>query len=141
MFDSPSFLQNKRVLVVEDREENRRLLRAILKLEGAQILEASGGLEGVAMAGSQKPDLVLMDLHMPEVDGLAATRMLRQDSQTRALFIVFVTASAGEATRREIMEAGGDGFLTKPLDPLQLAAQIEAILCPHARKTPQKDAN
>ena len=87
-----SFLSGKRVLVVEDREENRRLLRAILKLEGAQVLEAGGGREGVEIAERELPDVILMDLHMPDVDGIAATKLLRENPLTRALAIIFVTA-------------------------------------------------
>ncbi len=125
---SPSFLEGKRVLVIEDREENRRLLRAILKLEGALVLEASGGHEGIEIAVRERPDIVLMDSQMPGMDGASATRLLRQNPLTAALPVIFVTASASEETRREALEAGGTGVLTKPIDPMRLAAQIAAIL-------------
>lgn len=128
-----SFLSGKRVLIVEDREENRRLLRAILKLEGAQVLEAGDGREGVEIAERELPDVILMDLHMPDVDGIAATKLLRENPLTRALAIIFVTASVSEKSRRDAEEVGSDGFLTKPLDPLRLADQIAEILCRSAR--------
>lgn len=127
-----AFLEGKRVLVIEDREENRRLLRAILKLEGASTLEAEEGREGVEIAARELPDLVLMDFQMPGMDGVAATRLLRQDPRCGAVPVIFVTASASEETRRDALEAGGNGLLTKPIDPSRFGAQIAAILQPNA---------
>jgi two-component system cell cycle response regulator DivK len=130
-----SFLEGKRVLIIEDREENRRLLRAILKLEGATTLEAEDGRAGIEIAARELPDLILMDFQMPGLDGAAATRLLRQNPRTGALPIVFITASASAETRRDALEAGGDGVLTKPIDPLQFSSQIAVILANIAPQT------
>lgn len=123
-----SALRGKRVLMIEDREENRRLLRAILKLEGAHVLEAAKGAEGIELANTELPDLILMDFQMPDMDGIEATRALKHDPATQAIPIIFVTASANTETRKGALEAGGDGFLTKPLDPTTLAVQVTNIL-------------
>jgi two-component system cell cycle response regulator DivK len=128
MTPGESALEGKRVLMIEDREENRRLLRAILKLEGATVLEAIQGGQGIEVAAAELPDLILMDFQMPDLDGIAATRILRQNPRTSSIPVIFVTASANEETRRNALEAGGDGFLTKPLDPMCLGAQIAEIL-------------
>jgi two-component system cell cycle response regulator DivK len=134
--DSP--LDGKRILVIEDREENRRLLRAILRIEGATMLEAERSKEGIEKAESELPDLILMDFQMPDMDGIEATRRLRQNPKTNAIPIIFVTASAGDETRREALEAGSDGFLTKPFDPTRLVTQIAEILS--LRGTPNRSS-
>jgi two-component system cell cycle response regulator DivK len=123
-----SILDGKRVLMIEDREENRRLLHAILKLEGATVLEAVEGREGIEVAERELPDLILIDLQMPVLDGMEATRILRENPRTNSIPIIFVTASVADETRRDALQAGGDGFLTKPLDPMLLGAQIAEIL-------------
>jgi two-component system cell cycle response regulator DivK len=127
-YSDESALEGKRILVIEDREENRRLLRAILRIEGATMLEAERSKEGIEKAEAELPDLILMDFQMPDMDGVAATRVLRQNPKTSTIPIIFVTASAGDETRREAIEAGTDGFLTKPFDPMRLVAQISEIL-------------
>ena len=121
-------LQGKRVLVIEDNLENMRLFRALLKLEGAQILEARGGTSGIEMAREHLPDLILMDIQMPDMDGLTATRLLRSDPQTSAIPIIAVTASAMDVNRHQTLEAGCDGYIPKPINPLTFGAQAAAFL-------------
>lgn len=124
-------LQDKRVLVIEDKAENTRLFRAVLKLEGAQVFEAAEAEVGIEMARREQPDIILMDVQMPGMDGLTATRLLRADAQTRAIPIIAVTASVMERDRQQILEAGCDGHISKPINPQTFGEQIAAFL-PHA---------
>ena len=124
----PDLLTDKRILVIEDNVENMRLFRALLKLEGAQILEARGGRAGIEMAREHRPDLILMDIHMPDMDGLTATRLLRAEPATRAIPVVAVTASVMNFGRDKTDEAGCDGHIPKPIDPLTFGAQVTAFL-------------
>lgn len=117
-----------RVLVIEDALENMRLFRAILRLEGAVMLEAFRGVEGIEIAKRELPEVILIDMQMPEMDGLTATRLLRSDPQTAAIPIVIVTASAMREDRARAFEAGCSGYITKPVDPLTLGQQIAAFL-------------
>ena len=121
-------LQGKRVLIIEDNAENRRLFQAILKLEGALVLEADGAQLGVELAGREQPDLILMDIHMPEMDGLTATRLLRANPATAEIPIIAVTASVMSRDKGKITEAGCDGHIAKPIDPFLFPQQIAAYL-------------
>jgi len=119
-----ALLQDKRILVIEDIEENMRLCQAILKLDGAEVWPAFNAPDGIALAQSGQPDLILMDIQMPEMDGLTATRLLRADPQTSAIPIVAVTASVMPEDLRETIAAGCNGYITKPLEPSQFARQL-----------------
>lgn len=126
-------LRGRRVLVVEDVVENLRLFRAILNLEGAQIFEAEEAVVGIAIAQRERPDIILMDLQMPGMDGLAATRLLRADPQTQSIPIIVLTASAMDEDRRRAREAGCDGYITKPIDPADFVRQIADFLEVHTQ--------
>ena len=119
-----ALLTGKRILVIEDIIENMRLFEAILKMDGAEVLSASNARDGIAFARSHEPDLILMDIHMPEMDGLTATRILRADPDTTAIPIVAVTASVMLDDLNDTLEAGCNGYITKPLEPLQFARQL-----------------
>jgi CheY-like chemotaxis protein len=130
-------LSGRRILIVEDVAENRRLFRAILNLEDAVVIEAGGALEGIeavraSVARGEAPDLILMDMQMPEMDGVEATRRLRGDAQTQAIPIVLLTASAMDEDRDRAREAGCDGYITKPIDPPTFVSQIASFLQPDA---------
>jgi len=120
--DAP--LKGKRILIVEDMPENLRLLRAILRLEDAIVLEAERASIGIEMARREQPDLILMDMQMPEMDGLTATKILRADPQTQNIPIVIVTASAMREDQKRAFDAGCSGYITKPIDPLTVAGQL-----------------
>lgn len=117
-------LEGKTVLVIEDIAENMRLLRAVLRLEGATVLEAARAQEGLEIAQTRQPDIILMDLQMPEMDGLTATRLLRADARTQQIPIIAVTASVMDRDKAQIYAAGCDGYVPKPIDPDAFAQQI-----------------
>lgn len=129
MTDVP--LEGRRVLVVEDNEENMRLFRAILRLEGvAEVLEAKRARLGLEIAERELPDLILMDIQMPDMDGLTATRLLRANPKTAGIPIVAVTASVTEKDKTEVIAAGCDEHIAKPIDPSTFGQQIAAHLKP-----------
>ena len=121
-------LRGRRVLIVEDVAENLRLFRAILSIEEAQVLEADGGLAGIELARRERPDLILMDMQMPGMDGIEATRVLRGDPQTLASPVVMLTANTQDEDRRRARAAGCVGYITKPVDPADLVRQIAGFL-------------
>lgn len=121
-------LEGKRVLVIEDTPENMRLFRAVLKLEGVQMLEADGARAGIEIAQTEQPDMILMDIQMPDMDGLEATRLLRADPQTRDIPIIAVTASVMDSDRHKTIEAGCNAHISKPIDPAVFAQQIAVYL-------------
>ncbi len=121
-------LEGKRVLVIEDTAENMRLFRAVLKLEGVEVLEAENAPTGIEMAARESPDLILMDIQMPEMDGLTATRLLRAEPKTAHIPIVAVTASVTEKDRSKTLEAGCDGHIPKPIDPSIFGQQLAGFL-------------
>ncbi|XXX78441.1 AAA family ATPase [Sorangium sp. So ce134] len=116
------------VLVVDDQAENRAVLRDMLAPLGFLVLEASGGREALSVARERPPDLVVMDLAMPELDGLEATRRLRQLPELGAVPVIASSASASEGDRARVAGAGCDGFLPKPVQLGALLRQIEAHL-------------
>ena len=104
-----------RVLVVEDNAVNLELVRDILTAEGYEVLEAADGVTGVAVAALERPDLILMDLQLPGVDGLEAARRIRADDRLRAVPIVALTAYAMKGDDERARDAGCDGFVAKPI--------------------------
>ena len=116
-----------RILVVDDIEANVRLLEAKLSAEYYEVLTASDGPTALAMAASEKPDIVLLDVMMPGMDGFAVCRRLKEDPLTRHLPVVLVTALDGRADRLAGLEAGADDFLTKPIDDVMLLARVRSL--------------
>jgi CheY-like chemotaxis protein len=118
-----------RVLYVEDNDDNVYMLKLRLELEdGFEVLVAGDGAAGVAMAAAERPDLVLMDLNLPVVDGWEATRRLKADPGTRDIPIVALTAHAMAGDRERALAAGCDEFDTKPIDLERLLEKIRAVL-------------
>ncbi|SDG49299.1 response regulator [Alloyangia pacifica] len=116
------------ILIVEDNDMNLDMLSRRLQRKGYEILAARDGQAGVDMARDARPDIVLMDMSLPVLDGWAATRALRADAATAAIPVIALTAHAMEADRVKAMEAGCDAFGTKPIDLPDLLAKIEALL-------------
>jgi len=117
-----------KILVVEDNEENRDSLSRRLQRRGYDVVIANDGKEGVAQAQSEKPDLILMDLNMPELDGWEATRQIKAASETRAIPVIAMTAHALSGDHETALAAGCDEYHTKPVDFPRLLGQIETIL-------------
>jgi two-component system cell cycle response regulator DivK len=103
------------ILIVEDNEKNLKLVRDVLQHQGYQTIEAGTGEEGVRLAKERRPDLVLMDIQLPGIDGITALGQLRADASTRAIPVLAVTASAMAHDRKKIMAAGFDGYQSKPI--------------------------
>lgn len=116
------------ILIVEDNPLNLELARDILEAQGFEVLSAGDADECFAVLAQRRPDLVLMDIQLPGKDGLQITRDLRADPKTRDLLIVAMTAHAMVEDARRVLEAGCDGYLTKPIQTRTLAAQVEAFL-------------
>lgn len=117
-----------RILLVEDNETNRNLLVRRLSKRGFEMTIAVNGLEAVQKAQREKPDLVLMDLSLPEIDGWEAMRRLRADPDSAALRIIALTAHAMAEDRQKATEAGCDDFDTKPVDIERLITKMTALL-------------
>ena len=117
-----------RILLVEDNEMNRDMLSRRLARRGFEVLVAVDGAQGVALARERRPDLILMDINLPVMDGLAATRELKADPVTRQIPIIALTASAMIGDREKCFEAGCDDYDTKPVELPRLLAKIEARL-------------
>lgn len=125
-----SGLAGRRVLIVEDTEDSRRLLRFVLQFADAEVLEAADAETGIEIARREVPDLIVMDVHMPGIDGLSAVRYLRADEITHDITIVVVSASAMKSDEEKARAAGCDGFMPKPIDSLTFARDIAQYLRP-----------
>jgi len=117
-----------RILVVEDNALNRELFVAMLEPEGYELLLAADAREGLDKARSEEPDLVLMDIGLPIIDGLEATRRLREDPATALIRVIMVSAHALEADRQRAEEAGCNGFVSKPIRRQDLLEEIRRQL-------------
>ncbi len=106
--------KNRTILIVEDEPQNRKLFRDVLQYRGYTVLEAMDGREGIALARAHLPDLILMDIQMPVMDGIEATRILKQDDTTRQINVVALTANAMPGDREKILEAGCHDYISKP---------------------------
>lgn len=117
-----------KILIVEDNPENRDALSRRLERRGFEVVLAVDGKIGVAMARTEKPDLILMDMNMPELDGWEATRQVKAAEETRAIPVIALTAHAMAGDRERALQAGCVDYHTKPVELPKLLAQIEAIL-------------
>ena len=118
----------KRVLVVEDNADNLELIRLVLVRSGYEVLTASTGEEGVAMALSERPDFILMDINLPGIDGLEATRRIRASEANGSIPIIAITSYAMRGDMEQILAVGCNGYFEKPIDPLRIMDDIHAIL-------------
>ena len=119
---------SKRILVVEDSEDNRQIIRDLLSSVGYELIEAADGAEGVALAQKERPDLILMDIQLPEMDGYEATRRIRAIPELARVPIVAVTSYALSGDEAKMREAGCDGYVAKPFSPRQLLAKVREFL-------------
>lgn len=116
------------ILLVEDREDNRVLARKLLERAGFRVVEATDGREALEQVAAQRPDLVLLDMSLPQVDGWTVARTLRQSPEFANLPIVALTAHAMDGDRERVLEAGCDEFLTKPIEVAKFIPTIRRIL-------------
>jgi CheY-like chemotaxis protein len=116
------------VLLVEDTEDNRFMMRRLLEMTGYQVIEAMNGEEAVKLARSEMPQLILMDLSLPVIDGLAATRLIRKLPDLKATPIIAVSAHDTSDFQSEAIQAGCNGYITKPIDFNELEALIAELL-------------
>ncbi len=117
-----------KILLVEDNEMNRDMLSRRLTRKGYQVVTAEDGEEGVSMASSESPDLILMDMSLPVLDGWEATRRLKAEESTSALPVIALTAHAMDGDEQKARAAGCDDYDTKPVDLPRLLGKIEALL-------------
>ena len=117
-----------RILIVEDNEENRQALARRLQRRGFDVVMAADGQQGIDAAKSEKPDLILMDMNMPVLDGWRASRMIRSDPDIQDLPIIGLTAHALAGDREKAIQAGCSEYHTKPVDFPQLMSQIEKLI-------------
>ncbi|MGH7617999.1 MAG: response regulator [Gemmatimonadaceae bacterium] len=113
------------ILLVEDNEDNRFIYATALRYAGYEVFEAITGTEGVAQARAHRPDLVLMDISVPEMDGWEATTVLKSDPSTKHIPIIAVTAHALPGDEERSIEVGCDGYLAKPIPPAALIAEVD----------------
>jgi DNA-binding response OmpR family regulator len=118
----------KTILVVDDDDDIRGLLRATIERATHQVLEAADGEEALSLIGRAPPDLILLDVNMPGVDGPEVCRQLKADAATVAIKILMLTAATQTADRQRGLEAGADGYITKPFSPRSLLDQLGAQL-------------
>ena len=118
----------RRVLVVDDTEANIHLMRFILKENGFEVIEARSGTEGVKLAVQEKPDLVLMDIQLPDIDGLEVTKRIRASEADGNIPIIALTSYAMPGDRERILAAGCTGYISKPIDVKTFIKEIEKCL-------------
>jgi two-component system, cell cycle response regulator DivK len=118
----------KRILIVEDNPHNRLLVKAVLEFHGYEIIEAEDGQEGIEMAKKYKPDLILMDLQMPVMDGFTAAKNIRGNPDTKDIKMIALTSFAMLGDKERVMEAGFDHYIAKPINTRELPELIKEIL-------------
>jgi two-component system, cell cycle response regulator DivK len=116
------------ILVVEDQMDNRQILRDLLGNAGYELLEAENGAEALTTVARQRPDLILMDIQLPVMDGYEATRRLKADPATKSIPIIVVTSYALSGDETKAREAGCDAYVTKPFSPRQLLGKVREFL-------------
>jgi two-component system cell cycle response regulator DivK len=121
-------MMSKLILVVEDQEDNRRILRDLLTNSGYDVIEAVNGLEGVSSAETYRPDLILMDIQLPGIDGYEATRRIKSNNHLKKIPIIVVTSYALSGDDLKAFKVGCDAYVAKPFSPRKLLAKIREYL-------------
>jgi two-component system cell cycle response regulator DivK len=122
----------KTILIVEDNEKNMKLVRDILRHNGHETIEAPTGGEGVRLASEKKPDLILMDIQLPDIDGIEALSRIREDASLDAVAVIAVSASVMPDDQQKIVTSGFDAFVTKPINLKQFLDTVKRFLA-HGR--------
>lgn len=121
------------ILIVEDNEKNLKLVRDVLQFKGYRVLEARTAEDGIALAQSQSPNLILMDIQLPGTDGVSAIRQLRADPHMDSIPVIALTAFAMKDDRDRFLEAGFDGYISKPISIREFPEQVR-LFCDQGRK-------
>jgi two-component system cell cycle response regulator DivK len=116
------------ILIVEDNDKNLKLSRDLLRFHGFETIEATNAEDGIALAQQRRPDMVLMDIQLPGMDGVSALQKLREDAATAAIPVVALTASVMKEDRERFDRAGFDGFITKPISVKEFPDQVRAYM-------------
>jgi two-component system cell cycle response regulator DivK len=119
---------SKRILVVEDQEDNRQILRDLLGSAGYEMAEAENGAQALTAVKAQRPDLIVMDIQLPVLDGYEATRRIKSDPEVSGIPLILVTSYALSGDEAKARAAGCDAYVTKPYSPRQLLAKIKEYL-------------
>jgi CheY-like chemotaxis protein len=123
-------MNDRTILVVEDNALNMKLVRSLLKIGKYRIVEAFDAETGIELAREKKPDLILMDIQLPGMDGLTATQILKTDTHLKDIMIIALTSHAMEGDENKVREAGCDGYLTKPIDTRTFLQTVSDYLDP-----------
>jgi two-component system cell cycle response regulator DivK len=118
----------KRILIVEDQEDNRVIMRDVLSAAGYHLIEALNGEDGVILAERERPDLILMDIQLPVIDGYEATRRIKGFAELKSIPIIAVTSYALSGDEAKARAAGCDGYVSKPFSPRELLARVREYL-------------
>jgi two-component system, cell cycle response regulator DivK len=119
---------SRTILVVDDHEDNRRILRDLLRSAGYEVIEATTGEDGVAAAKARTPDLILMDIQLPGIDGYEATRRIKADEALRRIPLIVVTSYALSGDDAKALAAGADAYVAKPFSPRAMLAKVREYL-------------
>jgi two-component system, cell cycle response regulator DivK len=117
-----------RVLIIEDNENNMELISFILEVNGDQILKAVNGLEGVLRALHDKPDYIILDIQLPDIDGLEVLKRIRTSEEGKNIPVIAMTSYAMSGDKEKMLKAGCNGYIEKPIDPERVISQIKEVL-------------
>jgi two-component system, cell cycle response regulator DivK len=121
-------MANELILIIEDNEKNRKLCRDVLQVKGYRTIESETAEAGIELARGQAPDLILMDIQLPGMDGIAAMKLLKGDAATQRIPIIAITASAMTNNRTAMLADGFDGYQTKPISLKDFLGEVERVL-------------
>lgn len=119
---------SRSILVIEDTQDNRRILNDLFTAAGFRVIEATDGETGIALAAAERPDLILMDVQLPTIDGYETTRRIKAEEQTRHIPVIAVTSYALSGDEPRAMAAGCDGYVAKPFSPRKILAMVRDFL-------------
>ena len=120
--------EQKRILLIDDHQTVFRLLEAIVRIKGHKLLYAESGQEGIVMARNEQPDMILLDVMMPDIDGFKVCQYLKENESTKEIPVMFLTARGADGDLETGRRVGADGFMTKPFQTIDVLNQIERIL-------------
>ena len=128
-------MANELILIIEDNEKNRKLARDVLEVKGYRTIESETAEEGLELAKSQSPALILMDIQLPGMDGITAMKQLKADAKTSHIPIIAITASAMTHNRTTMLAEGFDGYQTKPIGLKEFLAEVQRVLAAEAKNS------